>query len=305
MAEPVEWTETEWTNLLRSIKLKLCAPFIGSGASAEVLPTGKTLAKEWAVEHGYPFADRNLEKVAQYIAVQEGGPVPKQKIIERFLPIKAPSFAADPFEPHRVMAELGLPLYITTNYDDFMYRALQYVLSPDVVKRDLCPWHLAGDIKAPQPEVQQGTPESPLVFHLHGRLEVVDSIVITEDDYLDFMVNARRVTTSDTSLLVLPPKIDELLTQTSLLFVGYGLRDWNLRVLLRALVENVDRSTKWMGVSVQLEPGESEVDETNLDEAVLFLERYFDGPNLKVFWGDAEHFLRKVTARMKDESVVA
>ena len=32
---------------------------------------------------------------------------------------------SDPCEVHRVLAELPLPLYITANYDDFMFEALR------------------------------------------------------------------------------------------------------------------------------------------------------------------------------------
>ena len=37
--------------------------------------------------------------------------------------MKSPDFRA-PSEPHAVLADLPLPIYMTTNYDDFMVKAL-------------------------------------------------------------------------------------------------------------------------------------------------------------------------------------
>ena len=88
---------------------------------------------------------------------------------------------------------------------------------------------------------EEPEPGRPVVFHLHGHIDDFDSFVLTEDDYLDFMVNARRYeSVQATEVQVIPPKVNELISTTSLLFLGYGLRDWNLRVLLRALIQSAD-----------------------------------------------------------------
>ena len=36
------------------------------------------------------------------------------------------------------------------------------------------------------------TPANPLVYHLHGHLEMPQSLVLTEDDYLEFLVRISR-----------------------------------------------------------------------------------------------------------------
>ena len=33
------------------------------------------------------------------------------------------------------------------------------------------------------------SPQTPVVYHLHGHRSVIDSLVLTEDDYLDYLVN--------------------------------------------------------------------------------------------------------------------
>ena len=55
-----------------------------------------------------------------------------------------------------------------------------------------------------------------------------DSFVITEEDYIDFLSRMSRN-------LAIPQQIMRHCQQRHLLFLGYGLNDWNLRVLLRNL----------------------------------------------------------------------
>ena len=63
--------EDDWNDLLTDIKNKKCTPFIGAGASAQWLPSGGSLATEWAEEHNYPLDDVHaLASVAQFLAIQ-------------------------------------------------------------------------------------------------------------------------------------------------------------------------------------------------------------------------------------------
>ena len=57
-----------------------------------------------------------------------------------FRDVREPDFN-DPAEPHRVLANLNLPVYVTTNYDDFMVKALaRHHRQPN---RVLCQWNWA------------------------------------------------------------------------------------------------------------------------------------------------------------------
>jgi hypothetical protein len=296
-------SDISWNEVVDRIRAHEATPFLGAGVSRPPLPDGGELADELVAEYErsterpYPFKSRDLMHVAQYWATMVDNQAPKRAIKRIFDRRPEPEFTPD--QPHCRLAALDCPVYLTTNYDLYMERALE--LRGRQPETEVCRWssglmsRRTSYLSENEPTVQQ-----PVVFHLHGQINEPESMVLSEDDYLDFMVNARRVTTSEPTQLVLPLKIDELLTQTSLLFLGYGLRDWNLRVLLRALVENADRSSQVMGVSVQLEPRDVEVDPTQLDEAVKYLEKYFDGPNLKVFWGRADSFLEEITRRLAE-----
>jgi hypothetical protein len=228
--------------------------------------------------------------VAQYMATTLDAEAPKSAVADIFKRIPDPNFK-DESQPHAILAALPLSVYLTTNYDDYMEKALETRIRTPLW--EVCRWN-SELRKTRKSHLEEGDPKtgSPVVFHLHGHVADPSSFVLTEDDYLDFMVNVRRHEGSgNPSGLALPPKIVALLSTTSLLFLGYGLRDWNLRVLLRALVEAADRSSRRVSVSVQVEPEDDLADQLGKAEAIDYLENYFDGLKIRVFWGKADEFL--------------
>ncbi len=118
--------ERDWDLLLRRIWDRKCTPFLGAGACYGTLPLGADIARAWAQKHGYPLQDSgDLARVAQFLAVKYDVMYPKEEILKEFFAgVKPPTFT-DPDEPHGVLADLPLPVYMTTNYDDFMTGALE------------------------------------------------------------------------------------------------------------------------------------------------------------------------------------
>lgn len=112
-------TDETWLILLERIKSGRCLPFLGAGASFPAIPLGSTIAAEWAQEYTYPGDNpKNLVEVAQFLAVQFDPLTPKEKILKQLDNVVPPDFnAAD--EPHGLLADLPLPIYLTTNYNDF------------------------------------------------------------------------------------------------------------------------------------------------------------------------------------------
>jgi hypothetical protein len=105
-----------WTTILRRIREGKCTPFLGAGASHPTLPLGAQIAREWAREYQYPMRNEHhdLARVAQYRSVIGPRGRPKEDIRTLFAQRGLPDFS-DPSEPHRVLAELPLPVYVTTN----------------------------------------------------------------------------------------------------------------------------------------------------------------------------------------------
>jgi len=289
--------EKDWNILLRRIRDGKCTPFVGAGACSGVLPLGSDVAKEWASKEWpgqikYPEPDSDdLVKVAQYLAVQFDPMFPKEEILKRLKGIGPPNFDA-PDEPHGVLADFPLPVYITTNYDEFMVQALKNRNKDP--KRELCKWNKY--IKD-QPSIFDSgfrpTPANPVVFYLHGHNEVPESLVLTEDDYISFLVNLSR------NQNLLPPRVQEALAGTSLIFVGYKLADWDFRVLFQGIISSTESTISRISVTVQLPPTQQEMK--------IYQEKYFGelSKGMRVYWGTARKFaaeLRNRWERFKEES---
>jgi hypothetical protein len=287
-----EWSEQDWRGILLAIHNGKCTPFLGAGACFGILPLASDIANEWARDHDFPLDDPgDLARVAQFIAVKHGSMVPKWEIQQRFERIAPPDFMKT-VDPHAVLADLPLPLYITTNYDDFMVRALRNRNKKP--KQELCRWNKA--VKE-EPSVFDyepvftPSPDEPVVFHLHGHTGVPESLVLTEDDYLDFLMNISK----DQNLI--PPRIQRAFRETSLLFLGYQLADWNFRVLFRNLAGYLEKSVSQVHVSVQLVPGGDKSPGERKEKARDYLDSYFREKNVRVYWGKCENFVCELKKR--------
>jgi hypothetical protein len=279
---------------MRRIRAGKCTPFLGAGAAYGVLPLGSQIAQDWAQKFGYPLEDAgNLARVATYLAVQYDAMYPKEMLLKNwFQNPKLPDYT-NPHEPHATLASLPLPIYMTTNYDPFMTRALE--AAGKKPRRELCRWN---NFIKDSPSIFDDDPgfepsaEEPVVFHLHGHDEYAESLVLTEDDYLDFLVSISK----DDELL--PHQVRRCLAGTSLLFVGYSLADWSFRVLFRGLVTSVEQSLRRISVTVQLPPlPDQDVPQSHKDEIQTYLAKYFDQIDIRVYWGTAQEFMTELRTR--------
>jgi hypothetical protein len=288
---PNKREEIDWDLLLRRIKDRKCTPFLGAGVCCEKIPLGSQIASEWAKKYDYPMEDSDdLIRVAQFVAVIKDPMIPKEdmcKKIKELLKEVTPSYFEVPGELHGVLADLSLPVYITTNYDDLMERAFES--RGKTPKREICRWNKVLKKRKRTPSDYVPSPQNPLVFHLHGSYEIPESLVLTEDDYLDFLVASSR------DLNVLPPRIQEAFADTSLLFLGYRVADWDFRVFFRILTEYIERSISRAHLSVQLVPGN--VSEPQKEKAQEYLDRYFHELDIQVYWHDCREFAAELKIR--------
>jgi hypothetical protein len=247
----------DWDTLLGRVSTGKCTPFLGAGAVTPALPLGSEIAVRWASEHGYPLEDcHDLARVAQYLAVErDDGMWPKELIAKELGSLTLPDVTA-PGEVHAVLARLPLSIYITTNYDDTMCTALRAAGKDP--HREICRWNRGAEVEAEPSPLSDGTyiptPANPLVYHLHGHRELPESLVLTEDDYLDFLVALAREPD------LLPHLVTRALAAHSLLFVGYRLADWDFRVVHRGIVSSLAGSLRRLNVTVQLpDPADAQV----------------------------------------------
>lgn len=294
-----------WEELLNGIEDGYCTPFLGAAINLGILPTGSQVARPWAEKYEYPLKDDwDLIRVSQYVAVHRRNMMLPKDLIVRELRAKReewlsdndfPAFVAAAEHPLAVVANLPFPVYITTNYDDLIVRAIElcsWQERPKRPHREVCPWnrHVREhpDVTSvfDQPDGFTPTAEEPVVFHLHGSDDIRQSLVLTESDYLDFLVNVNR----DQSV-VLPARIQQALGDSTLLFMGYSLADWSFRVLLRGVIQSLDPGQRRPSVAVQLPP--DDVKPGAHEAAAEYLEEYLGSIgniDVQVYWGDVRDF---------------
>lgn len=292
---PARLQENDWNDLLKQISKGKCTPFIGPEAAKGLYLTKQERAQSWAAEEDYPLDDQTeLARVAEFLTVQYSESRPIEKLIEEFEAVEPPDFNA-PHEPHRVLADLPLPIYITTNYDDFMFQALSNRVMRRDPKREYCRWRkrmqdtatlLSGDYRP--------TVASPVVFHLYGHTEAPLSIVLTENDYLKFLANTSR------ELMRIPPLIQGAIAGGSLLFLGYRLDEWDFRILLHTIANYLNNSLARAHISVQLVPVGEKATEEQKEKATRYLNRYFEMRTIKVYWGSCQDFVEELSERWRD-----
>lgn len=287
-------TEYDWNVLLQRVHDGKCTPFLGAGACYGFLPTGSVIAEKWAKEFDYPNPDHSdLAQVAQFVAVKHKDAIfPKDLLLRTWFRSIVPPDLTKNNEPHSILAGLPFPVFITTNYDDTLARAL--LVKDKEPMTDVCRWnsflqgtHLNISYRVDE---EEPTEERPSIFYLHGHMDESQSIVLTEDDYFDFLVNISR----DESLI--PARIQESLAYTSLLFIGYSLKDWDFRVLFRGLVTQKEKSLRRLSIAVQLS-------ETDAPEYRTYMNQYFDEMNIKVYWGTAREFATELYQRWSEFSI--
>lgn len=290
--------EADWEELFYSIDEQGCTPFIGAGASADWLPVGSKLSYEMAIKYDYPLDDTDiLHRVSQFVAIEHGDMVPKNFMVRRLNNINIPDFSKEEYNntPHVVLADLNLPIYITTNYDEFMEATLKSKGKMPV--SEFCRWSSflkkQTNIKSVFEKIDyKPSKEKPLVFHLHGHINHPRSMVLTETDYLDFLINLSKEE-------ILPHQISLALNSTSLLFVGYSLRDINFRFIFRSLMqllgEGIGSGLQLPSIAVQLPAGFTPEKEK---QAIRYLDNYTKNMfKVIVYWGDANQFAAELRTR--------
>ena len=316
-----------WPALMRNINRGQCTPILGHGLVEPLLGSLREIAQRWAETYRYPMAPHereSLPQVAQYLTVNQEPRFPYDGLEEHLqlemrtrysqdLPDKLQKGRAsldqlietlgikrrerNPLEPHKVLAELPLPIYITTNVDNQLASALREAgKDPQVV---LCPWNEyveQSESIYDREKDYQPSPERPLVYHLFGHLSEPDSIVLTEDDYFDFLIGV----TGNKDLI--PYAVRRALTDSALLFLGFQVNDWNFRVLFRSILsrQGSGRRARYAHIAAQIEPEEGRILEP--DRARRYLEQYFSQDAINLFWGSVEDFIKELHHRWNDRT---
>jgi hypothetical protein len=263
-------------------------PFLGAGANlcdrpddagwepGRFPPSGHELADTLAQRSRYPSpGNLDLSRVSQYVDAILG-----EGQLYRYLHAV---FDADypPGSLHQLLGRLpallrerGRPqlVALTTNYDDLLERALaaqgeQFDVVSYEAKRGPMQGRFVhrtpdGDvvsIERPNKYTGLAPEERPAVLKLHGAIDRLDSkrdsYVVTEDSYIDYLAG-RDVGEQ------IPFSLRERMADSHFLFLGYSMRDWNLRVILNRIwgAQQLDLKS-WAVQREPSEPGARDVEE--------------------------------------------
>lgn len=255
-----------YTMILNELNAGEVIPFLGAGASLggrladatwtkaaqSFLPTAGELAGYLADTTEFPADEsRDLTKVAQYYSVVGGRGALKKELHKIF------NCDYQITSLHTFLASVRAPLLIvTTNYDDLIERALDeenrklganarpydvVIHTTEVDSGDYLLWWPYGakeplERKPNRLDIELGG--RTVIYKMHGGIDrgkpSRDQYVITEDDYIDFLA---RMTKNK----AIPAIFAEPFQTRHFLFLGYGLNDWNLRVVLNRIEKDLHR----------------------------------------------------------------
>ena len=293
--------------------------------SDEDLTIDEQLTKEWAAEINYPMADdHNLARVAQYYQVEQKESLLAKTKYLKFLTnylldinmeeegyqdvvqqlrtqeacfsdivkeLDYPRFPDGMEDPLRILAKLPLKIYITTSYYNFVERALE--AENKKPRTQVCFWSggkmSARPEHAPNPGYDPSDTE-PAVYHLFGLEDYPQTLVLSEDDYMNFLISV--VEDNNTQNPVVPLRLREGLAESRLLLLGYHARDWDFRVLFRFILKYRSVDSAPRGMLIQLKPGAKQTGDK--DKSIEYLSKYFDKKQFEVNWNNPERFIGKL-----------
>lgn len=226
----------------------------------------------------------------------------------------------NPNDPYWLLAAMPFPVFITTNRDNLLVEALKARGKKPRV--EICRWPVFEEaleddwppsIFAQEPRFRPDV-DNPLVFYAFGHLDYPSTLVLTEDDYFDYLIGITKNTpsvhtgqTGETGTAAIPEVVKTAISRRGLLFLGFRVSDWEFRTLFRRILAQehslfTRRSTGapvHTNVSVQLEPAEGG-EYLEPEGARQYLNKYFQPKQVQVYWGRAEQFIQKLHSRWTD-----
>jgi hypothetical protein len=285
--------ERDWELITRRIRDGKCTPIIGPDASYGL--SFSDLARKWARERDYPLRDdTDFCSVAEFVSLDTGRDF-LEGLVQRAYE-DMPAKDSDRRGSLAILAELPLPVYITTGYDDALFRALRERNRDP--RQEVCRWNRSlRDLPSVFDEGFRPTPSNPLVFHLYGRIGVANSLVLTVNDYLDFLIN----TSKDESSLI-PSRVQADLTGSSNLYLGFRFPQLSSRVFFRLVSSFLERSLTRTHVAVMRLPEYGTETEEQKAKLLKYLDAYFEQSAIRTYWGSVQEFSAELRDRWEHTS---
>ena len=322
-AEFTENGDATWDDLETWQRTGRFTPVLGPGMSDGILGSRQAIAERWADRWQMSIMSHHrddLAKVAQYLRVEQkvrGAVVDRMaeylqneisERIDQAVP-GGPFYRLDranrpevtimqagrrmldePDDVYRTVAAMPADVFVTTNWTPLLEQALEARTPKRVPTPLYFPWN--NRTQWPDPSLlETPTVDRPLVYHLFGRMEDLDSLVITEDDYFEWL-------TAWVDKRELVPDIVKLrLVNRSLLFLGHRLDDWEFRVVfqgIKSFPASSETLREHRHVGVQLDPGHQLIEPHAAQD---YLESQLGNDKVSIYWSDTRRFLGEYRQR--------
>ena len=182
---------------------------------------------------------------------------------------------------HLGLARCPFSVVLTTCHDDLFEQAL--VENRKIPSRYW--YHYRGEPRDNKELAGTPDPTNPALYHLFGAVDEPNSLVLTENDLLDFVI---RVVSGRPKL---PDSLRSALRNKTFIFFGFGIRHWYLRVLLKLIVHSLELSPG----SVALE-SLGGLDAREKEQTVMFYKR---GTRIEVVDMDGQEFVDELLKRLE------
>ncbi len=241
-------------DIATKIRAGECVLFLGAGVHApapvgskwnytqtDAPPFGAELSKKLAAASGYAadYPDgslKDLPRVAMHYELKpgKGRNALVNRVKDEVLTDRKPSPILG------ALGELNFPLVVTTNYDAFFEESLPKSKRPTF------------RVYEPNPNTDSRTADfpkltetAPGILKIHGDFAHPESLVITDEDYIHFVMRMR-----DVDYHPFPLEARYRIQKYPTLFLGYSLLDYNVRLFLKTLRFRQDPANYPQGYSV-------------------------------------------------------
>lgn len=286
------WEEHDWSCLISAIREDQCILLLGPDA-ALLEKGGKTLSLNDLLTHELlqeidentkkPIDCSYLPEVLENYALNN-----RMGQIDLFVKIKQlyEQYESLPSNFHRDLAALPFYFTITTSHDHLFRDALK-----GHTKLPSTSWYDFRMKKYYNGSDMEFSTKKPFLFYMFGALEGPNSLVLTQNDLLDFLVGINR------ERIFSPALIEQLKdTNKSFLFIGFGFRHWYLRILLHML--KIDRKDNRSFALEDFEP--RDMDE--LRSTVFFYKQ--SACNIHLYKNNLKAFAAELRRRYEDVAAV-
>lgn len=313
-----------WPDLVESIREGECTPVIGPGLIEFLSGSLQEVARHWADTSHFPMSPQtfhSLPHVACYLATMQStmytrsllknhlreeirlrhhdelqDKPPEMSLAELISTLGEQRRHIDDTDPYKVLAQLGADVYINANPDDLLFQALEEAGRKP--RRAVSTWNDQinkqidrADSRFFQDPSWRPSAKEPLIYHIFGHLDLSRSLVISEDDYFDYLVWVSQQRQQGNKISQIPNRVRGVWGQNALLFLGFEVDDWIFRVLLHSIGKRANGGQTFKSVAVQVNPDQSPY--LDYERACKYLKKYLDQfYNLNVYWGTAQDFIR-------------